>query len=96
MLHLIMASPVKLDMDYIETFIGQTDDILLLQDAVYAGVANSHYFSKLIAKKQSGLYVLKEDAQARGITALLGPKFQLISYQQFVELTVKHSKQITW
>ncbi|WP_241573925.1 sulfurtransferase complex subunit TusB [Rosenbergiella nectarea] len=96
MLHLIMSSPVKLDIDYLETFIGQADDILLLQDAVYGGVANNHYFSKLVARKHSGLYVLQEDAQARGITALIGPKFQIISYQKFVELTVKHSKQITW
>jgi len=91
-----MSSPVKLDIDYLETFIGQADDILLLQDAVYGGVANNHYFSKLVARKHSGLYVLQEDAQARGITALIGPKFKIISYQQFVELTVKHSKQITW
>ena len=96
MLHLIMSSPAKLDMDYLEVFIGQKDDILLLQDAVYGGVADSHYFSKLVEKKQSGFYVLQEDAQARGITALLGPEFQLIGYQEFVELTVKHSKQITW
>ncbi|WKX26668.1 sulfurtransferase complex subunit TusB [Tatumella ptyseos] len=96
MLHLIMSSPAKLDMDYLEIFIGQTDDILLLQDAVYGGVANNQYFSKLVAKKQSGLYVLQEDAQARGITALLESKFRIISYPQFVELTVKHSKQITW
>lgn len=96
MLHLIMSSPATLDMDYLETFIGQTDDILLLQDAVYGGIADSHYFSRLVAKKNLGLYLLQEDAQARGITGLLGPKFQIISYQQFVELTVKHSKQITW
>jgi len=96
MLHLIMSSPAKLDMDYLEVFVGQKDDILLLQDAVYGGVTDSHYFSKLVEKKQSGFYVLQEDAQARGITTLLGPKFQLIGYQEFVELTVKHSKQITW
>lgn len=96
MLHLIMSSPATLDMDYLETFIGQTDDILLLQDAVYGGIADSHYFSRLVVKKNFGLYLLQEDAQARGITGLLGPKFQIVSYQQFVELTVKHSKQITW
>ncbi|MBT0727292.1 sulfurtransferase complex subunit TusB [Rosenbergiella australiborealis] len=91
-----MSSPATIDMTYLETFIGERDDVLLLQDAVYGAIKNNHYFFSFLEKKRTGLYLLKEDAQARGITTLIDEMFEMVSYDQFVELTVKQSKQITW
>ncbi|QGX90240.1 sulfurtransferase complex subunit TusB [Tatumella sp. TA1] len=96
MLHLIMSSPTMLDMAHLERLIGEKDDVLLLQDGVYGGIAGNLTFSSFLAKRKTSLYLLKEDSEARGITALIDDNFTIIDYQQFVAMTVKHSKQITW
>lgn len=96
MLHLIMSSPAISDIRSIELMLSENDDILLLQDAVYGAVARNDYFRRIVEKRDHGMYVLEEDGLARGILPYLNPKFTLINYQQFVEMTVKHTKQITW
>lgn len=96
MFHLMMSSPSIADMRSIELMFGEGDELLLLQDAVYGALAGSLYFRNIIDGPCSGLYVLKNDLQARGVLPYVHPKFEIIDYQYFVEMTVKHTKQITW
>jgi len=91
-----MSSLTALDTHYLASLVTDADDVLLLQDAVYGGIVKDDNFATLLQRKSIGLYLLKEDLDARGITQLIDTRFSLVSYDQFVELTVKHSKQITW
>ncbi|MFM2648739.1 sulfurtransferase complex subunit TusB [Vibrio diabolicus] len=69
------------------------DDILLIEDAVYA--ANSQYkaFSHL---KNRSVFVLESDIHARGIANRISPSLTIVNYSGFVELTVKQDKSLTW
>jgi len=69
-----------------------TEGLLLAQDAVYA-VLDKDLHSKLI--KLPSVYVLKEDAEARGISIENG-KIQLITYAQFVELSLEYDNVVSW
>jgi tRNA 2-thiouridine synthesizing protein B len=41
------------------------------------------------------VYVLKEDAQARGV-AVESDNIQLINYAEFVELSLEYEKVMSW
>ena len=69
-----------------------TDGVLLIQDAVY-GLMDKELNTKL--QQLEAVYVLIEDAEARGIE-LETSRIQLINYEQFVELSLKYEKVISW
>ncbi|MEP1445830.1 MAG: sulfurtransferase complex subunit TusB [Paraglaciecola sp.] len=69
-----------------------TDGLLLTQDAVYS-LMDRELGTKLLQLKS--VFVLKEDAEARGI-GIEPSKIQLINYEQFVELSLKYEKVISW
>lgn len=71
------------------------DDFLAIQDGVIISLKNN-YFIKLIKSLTKNLYVLEEDLLARGFRKNISSIFFVINYEQFVFLTVKNKKQISW
>lgn len=75
--------------------LGADDDLLLLQDGVLAAVEGNELLRGLL-QSPATLYVLQEDAAARGITTQISVEVQKIGYNEFVELTVRHQQQLAW
>ncbi|GAK84830.1 tRNA 5-methylaminomethyl-2-thiouridine synthase TusB [Vibrio ponticus] len=69
------------------------DQVILVEDAVYASNAQHPMFSIL---KTLEACVLIADVQARGIQNRVSPSCTQVDFSQFVELTAKHSNSLTW
>ncbi|MEC5343868.1 sulfurtransferase complex subunit TusB [Brenneria populi] len=95
MLHTLSHSPYYCDIDALLRCVGPDDALLLLQDGVIAALADTHWANRLLGASIP-LYVLKDDADARGVTERISSKFTLIGYNQFVQLTVKYSRHLAW
>jgi len=92
-LHKITSSPfTHLTLQHCLQRIQPTEGLLLTQDATYA-VLDKTLYPKLIDLQS--VYVLKEDAEARGILIESG-KIQLITYAQFVELSLEYDNVVSW
>lgn len=96
MLYLMITSPASNDIRSLVNLLTTEDELLLLQDGVYAALQGSIYSQPLISLEGVGRYVLKEDLIARGLLHKVEPVFQIIEYAEFVNLTVKHTQQLTW
>ncbi|WP_415903602.1 sulfurtransferase complex subunit TusB [Neptuniibacter sp. QD29_5] len=71
------------------------DCILVIEDGVYIALtANASLFTDL--PKNSQLFALEPDVSARGITDKLNPRFTLATDEQFVELSCKMNKVVSW
>lgn len=70
----------------------EKDGLLLTQDSVYT-VMHQTLYSKLT--ELHSVFVLKEDAEARGVQ-VKSEHIQLISYAEFVELSLKYEKVMSW
>ncbi|HAT1572974.1 TPA: sulfurtransferase complex subunit TusB [Kluyvera cryocrescens] len=95
MLHTLSTSPWHADITGMLRMMGKGDDLLLVADGVLAAVENSH-FVEILRSAPISLYVLKEDTQARGLCAQISSDAIMVSYTDFVRLTVKHPAQIAW
>ncbi len=96
MLHLVFKSPFQSNgLSECLLMVNDDDDILLLEDAVVAAVAETETCISLPFKKKC-VYVLQEDAEARGLIQHLTNEIKLIDMKGFVELTEKHITQISW
>lgn len=95
MLFTMNHSPWRTDWQTILPLIDAEDDVLLIEDAVYAALIDSPA-ANFLSETAAGCYVLYEDLAARGISDKVSPRFQIINYQYFVQLTVKHTQQFTW
>lgn len=92
-LHKIASSPFShRALDHCLQRIHATDGLLLTQDAVY-GLMDKELSTNL--QQLEAVFVLKEDAEARGIE-IEPSTIQLINYEQFVELCLKYEKVISW
>ncbi|MBU3001730.1 sulfurtransferase complex subunit TusB [Paraglaciecola arctica] len=92
-LHKVASSPFShRALDHCLQRIHATDGLLLTQDAVY-GLMDKELSTKL--QQLEAVFVLKEDAEARGIE-IEPSTIQLINYEQFVELCLKYEKVISW
>ena len=71
------------------------DELLLIEDAVYAAIADNPYAGQL---NDSGLnlYVLSTDIKARGLANMNLGSVKQVSDHEFVALTVKHSAIQSW
>lgn len=69
------------------------DDLLLVEDAVYAAL-HKHKANSALLVSPIPVYCLKGDVDARGLT--LEPNSNLVDFFGFVTLTEKHSSSITW
>ena len=93
-LHVLSHSPFGDDrLTSCLRLLGSADAVLLSGDAVYALQPDTVPFSALQARPVN-LFVLVEDAQARGIEV---PDWaEAIDYPAFVELSVRHAKVNSW
>lgn len=69
--------------------------MLLIQDGVLA-VLEENPLLKYCLQQQISVYALIDDVLARGLKDQVSHHIKLISYGDFVDLTVKHPQQIHW
>jgi len=70
-------------------------DVLLIQDACIA--ATIAEFCGRLAEKHIGIYALKADCEARGLTRKMSGRVNLIDYKEWVRLVMTdHEKIISW
>lgn len=92
-LHKISSSPFEhLSLQHCLQRMHDSDGLLLTQDAVYTLMHEALYFK---LTELHCVYVLMEDAQARGVQ-MKSDNIQLITYAEFVELSLKYDKVISW
>ena len=90
-----MHSPFYSDFDTLLLFLGNEDDILLLQDGVLTAIDNSYYLNRLL-KYTKNILALEADIKARGLIEYIAKEVKLGNYTDFVSLTVKHKQQMVW
>lgn len=71
------------------------DAILLIEDGVYAALADGDWINSL-STKFSAIYALQADIAARGLADRLAANINLIDYAGFVQLCVDHPKMMAW
>ncbi len=71
----------------------QQDEMVLIEQAVYAANPQHHAFPLLQGRKVA---VLQSDTEARGIVNRISSNFAIIDYSGWVDLTAAHASSITW
>ncbi|MCW8329677.1 sulfurtransferase complex subunit TusB [Photobacterium sp. SDRW27] len=96
MLHTISTSPFQTQaLQRCLRYIGHNDEILLIQDAVSAGI-EKNIWSEAIKTSGVKIYLLEADLAARGLLDKVGKFAEVIDYKGFVSLTVKHETHMKW
>ncbi|WWP01957.1 MAG: sulfurtransferase complex subunit TusB [Candidatus Dasytiphilus stammeri] len=95
MLHFLLHSPNQCDYKIFIRNIMKEDEVILLQDGVLAALTSSTALNFLL-KKSVPIFVLKKDAEARGLVKYISILTTWIDYDDCVKLTVKHTNQISW
>ena len=95
MLHTVSHSPWQCDIEEIFRILRKGDDLLLIQDGVLAAVEGNRFVEKLNNAPIS-VSVLKADVEARGLIGQISTKIDVVSYNDFVELAIKHPTQMSW
>lgn len=90
MLHIIKSVAA---LDDAMALYSEQDDVLLIEDAVYAANPQHKAFSKV---KGPSMFALQSDIEARGMSNRINPSIEVIGYAGFVELTAKQAKSLTW
>jgi len=73
----------------------RSDSVILIEDGVYQALTITHNSLAHWANIAEQVYILKDDALARGIPLNLD-SLSYIDYEQFVALTLSHNKVISW
>ena len=93
-LHVISASPYKeQQLTQCLQRISVKDAVILIQDGVYA--LNETFIDQHLLPLAGRLYALHEDIIARGLPIDPQPA-QSISYDEFVELTLRYDNVLSW
>lgn len=95
MLHTLRHSPWQCDIEGLLRMLGEGDDVLLIQDGVLAAIEGSR-FVEILNNAPITVFALKDDIDARGLTGQISAKIDAVSYTDFVNLTVKHTTQMSW
>lgn len=95
MLHILHGSPFHTDFDSLLRCVKPGDELLLIEDAVIAALCGTKALDLLLNAPIS-IFALQEDIEARGLAAQISTAIGRVSYTDFVRLTVKHERQITW
>ncbi|MDC9598550.1 sulfurtransferase complex subunit TusB [Xenorhabdus anantnagensis] len=95
MLYTISRSPYHDDFNAMLGLVSDTDDVLLTQNGVLLGINDNRYLTEL-ARTGAGIYILKEDLEARGLFEQVSDRVMVIDYNGFVSLTVKHQQNFVW
>lgn len=74
------------------------DAVILLEDGVYGAVqqAESAQLLQTLKEHKIALYAVKDDVLTRGISGKLSSSVHLVSYDEFVDLTVHHQSVQSW
>ncbi|WP_232037571.1 sulfurtransferase complex subunit TusB [Candidatus Erwinia haradaeae] len=92
---MITHSPFQCDFRAILRLISPGDDVLLLGDGVIMGIESGITFPALCNSTQH-VYILKVDLIARGLLIYISPQATVITYNEFINLTIEHPQQISW
>ncbi|MGQ8776898.1 sulfurtransferase complex subunit TusB [Serratia sp. NA_112.1] len=95
MLYTLSRSPTQCDLPALLRLTTSSDDLLLLQNGVLAGLAGSAHL-ELLLNAPISLYALQDDLEARGLIGYFSHKITVVGYNHFVELTEKHCSQMSW
>ncbi|VFP87829.1 sulfurtransferase complex subunit TusB [Candidatus Erwinia haradaeae] len=95
MLHTLTTSPFRCDLSAIRRLIAVDDHVLLLEDGVIFALEGTKSLLMLI-NTSAYVYALKVDLLARGLISHISSQVKIISYTDFVTLTLQHPQQISW
>lgn len=96
MLHTVITSPFHTQsLQSCLRYINPADEILLLQDAVIAGI-EKNFWCDAIKKSGVKIYLLEADLAARGLLGRVDNHFEVVDYSGFVLLSDKHETQMKW
>lgn len=69
--------------------------ILLLEDGVYAALANGSWLPRVLARTRN-LYVLDADVAARGLTGRIADGARIVDHAGFVALCCEYPGTCSW
>jgi tRNA 2-thiouridine synthesizing protein B len=92
-LHTISRSPQHELLEACLKVINPGDEILFIEDGVYS-CCDKKLLSLIF--RENSVYGLREDLVARGLRDKQDPLIEVVGYHKFVELTVQHSKTVSW
>jgi len=96
MLHTINKAPHVHDcFDACLRVCGTNTAIVLIEDGVYAAIADSAAAQRLCAQNKA-IFALQPDIDARGLTNRIDPRIQTIDYSGFVQLCCEHETIQSW
>ncbi|MBD2785076.1 sulfurtransferase complex subunit TusB [Xenorhabdus sp. DI] len=95
MLYTVSRSPYHDDFSAMLGLVSDRDDVLLIQNGVLLSMNNNRYLAELLGTG-AGIYVLREDLDARGLIEQISDRVIVIDYNGFVSLTVKHQQNFAW
>ena len=99
MLHLINKSPFERNaLESCLRLVTPGSSILLIEDGVYAGLANASDAEKIAARMEDvSFHVLGPDVSARGLgeTPLI-EGINVVDYEGFVDLVAEHDVTQSW
>jgi len=95
MLHTLRHSPFQSDISSLLPYLQAGDALLLIEDGVIAALANSAVL-KILLQHPITVYALREDVDARGLSAHISDKISCVGYPEFVKLVVKHQQHFAW
>lgn len=95
MLHTLTRSPWQMDFSGFMRMLVPGDDVLLIQDAVIAGIESSP-FLELLQQIPISVHALDNDIIARGLSGQISTSVGRVSYNDFVRLAITHSSQMNW
>lgn len=90
MLHIINRSVTTTSQT---ALIRAEDAVLLIEDGVYCGVTS---VCETLLQCTQHCYALLPDVAARGLSQKTHERLQLISYADFVDLSLAHSPIVSW
>jgi len=99
MLHMINKSPFERNaLDSCLRVAKSGASVLLLEDGVYAGLANASHAEKITSRMEDfNFYVLGPDVAARGLSDLpLIEGMKTVDYEGFVDLVAEHDVSQSW
>ncbi|WNN48850.1 sulfurtransferase complex subunit TusB [Siccibacter colletis] len=95
MLHTLSHSPWHCDFSTFLSALQPGDEVLLLQDGVIAAIEGGLFLEKLRSAPIS-VSVLRDDVEARGLSAQISNSIVRVSYTDFVRMTLSHQSQMAW
>jgi len=99
MLHMINKSPFERNaLDSCLRVAKSGASVLLLEDGVYAALANASHAEKITSRMEDfNFYVLGPDVAARGLSDLpLIEGMKTVDYEGFVDLVAEHDVSQSW